>query len=171
MSGPTPDLARAHAFRAGGPGPAARRGERGAVTWVTLLLCALVVGGAYLGVVWFPIYYENYGVRQIVRDYMNQAVKNRDDERLRQNMVAKIHSFSQVEVLDERGRPARVPAVPVEEHEILWERDTSSQPPMLRVAFEYERQVTLPLLERVTTKVFTIDLTNDLTIPDWGPAR
>lgn len=168
MSGPPLDVAP---LRSGRPGSRARRGERGAITWVTLLLLVLVVGGAYLGVVWVPVYYENYGVKQIVRDYMNQAVKNRDDERLRRDMVAKIRSFSQLEGVDAAGLPARVPAVVVDEEQVLWERDASSQPPMLRVAFEYEREVTLPLLERVTTKVFTVDLTNDLTRPDWGPAR
>ena len=61
----------------------ARRGERGGVSWVTLLLLVLVVGGGYLAWVWGPIYFENYAVKQVVRDYMNQAIKNHDDEGLR----------------------------------------------------------------------------------------
>lgn len=168
MSGPPLDVAPPRSSR---PGSAGRPGERGAISWVTLVLLGLLVAGAYLAVVWVPVYYEHYGVKQIVRDYMNQAVKNRDDENLRRNMVAKIRSFSKLEAYDDAGQPAVVPAVVLDEAQVLWERDTASQPPMLRVAFEYEREVTLPLLERVTTKVFTVDLTNDLTRPDWGPAR
>jgi len=61
--------------------------------------------------------------------------------------------------------------VALEERDVTWERDVSSQPPMLRVSFDYLREVELPILERKTSKVFTIDLSNDLTHPDWGPAR
>lgn len=156
MSGPRVDVARA---------------QRGAITWVTLLLVAAAVAAGYMLWVWAPVYYENYAVKQVVRDYMNQAVKNPNDEQLRRFMVAKIRSLAQIEGVDRYGRPARVPAVPVEERDVSWERDTSSQPPMLHVTFDYARQVDLPWLDRTTTKVFTVDLSNDLTIPDWGPAR
>lgn len=156
MSGPRVDLARA---------------QRGAISWVTLLLIALVVVGGYLAWVWVPIYFENYAVKQVVRDYMNQAIKNRDDATLQRNMVLKIRSLAKVDGVDQFGQPLAVPAVPLEERDVVWERDMEARPPMLRVAFEYVREVDLPLLDRRTSKVFSIDLTNELTIPDWGPAR
>ena len=156
MKGPRLDLARA---------------SRGAISWVTLLLIAAVVVAGYLLWVWAPIYYENYGVKQVVRDYMNQAIKNPDDEGLRRNMVRKIRSLVYVDGVDAWGRPARVPAIELEERDVAWERDAQSQPPTLRVAFEYVREVDLPLLDRTASKVFTVDLTNDLTKPDWGPSR
>ncbi len=156
MSGPRVDLARA---------------PRGAISWVTLLLIAAVVVAGYLLWVWAPIYYENYGVKQVVRDYMNQAVKNPDDEGLRRNMVGKIRSLVYVDALDAWGRPTQVPAIALEERDVAWERDLRSQPPTLRVAFQYVRDVDLPLLDRTTSKVFTVELSNDLTRPDWGPAR
>jgi hypothetical protein len=156
MSGPRVDLARA---------------QRGAITWVTLLLVVAASVSGYLLWVWAPIYYENFAVKQVVRDYMNQAIKNPNDELLRRYMVAKIRSLVQVEGVDGFGRPARVPAIPLEERDVTWERDRSTQPPMLHVSFDYTREVTLPLLDRTASKVFTVDLSNDLTIPDWGPAR
>ncbi len=156
MSGPRVDVARA---------------ERGAITWVTLLLLVVAVVGGYLSWVWAPIYYENFAVKQVVRDFMNQAVKNRNDEQLRSWMVAKIRSLAQVEGVDAYGKPLRVPAIPLEERDVTWERDANGQPPMLHVSFDYARQVDLPILDRTTTKVFTVDLSNDLTMPDWGPAR
>jgi hypothetical protein len=64
-----------------------------------------------------------------------------------------------------------VPAIALEDRDVTWDRDKSAQPPMLRVTFDYVREVNLPILDRTASKVFTIDLTNDLTIPDWGPAR
>jgi len=171
MSGPPLDPARPRAHDSGRRPSAARRAERGAISWVTLLLLVLLAGGGYLGFVWLPVYFENYAVKQVVRDYMNQAIKNTDDELLRRNMVLKIRSLAQRDGFDAAGRPTRVPTVGIDDRQVVWERDAASQPPMLRVAFEYEREVELPWLERTTTKVFTVDLTNDLTRPDWGPAR
>ncbi len=149
----------------------ARSGERGGVSWVTLLILALVVGGSYLAVVWWPVYVENYMVKQTVRDYMNQAVKNHNDDELRRNMVLKIRSLDQRIAMDALGRPVKVPTVQLEEGDVVWERDTRSQPPMLRVSFEYAREVAYPILDRTTTKVFVVDLSNELTLADWGPTR
>jgi hypothetical protein len=147
------------------------RGERGGISWVTLLLLLGLSGCGYGLWVWAPIYFENYTVKQVVRDYLNQAVKNRDDDGLRHNMVLKIRSLSQRDEVDAYGKVSHVPSVQLDERDVTWERDMRSQPPMLRVAFEYERQVEWPGLERVTTKVFVVDLSNDLTVPDWGPPR
>ncbi len=170
MIGPALDSAHGRRALPGRPG-SGRRGERGGISWVTLLLLAVVGGGGYLTWVWAPVYFENYTVKQVVRDYQNQAVKNHDDELLRHNMVLKIRSLSQRDALDEWGRPTRVPSVALEDRDVSWERDTRSQPPMLRVAFEYEREVEYPGLSRVTRKVFVVDLSSDLAVPDWGPPR
>jgi len=166
------DLARdLRAPPPGGPDGAPPRGERGAVSWVTLLLLALAVGGGYLGWVWGPIYVENYAVKQVVRDYMNQAIKNRDDAWLQRNMVLKIQSLALVRGVDAYGQPAQVPAIQVDERSVSWERNLDSQPPMLRVSLVYTREVEYPYLDRTVTKVFELDLTNDLTAPNWGPGR
>ena len=151
--------------------PASRRGERGGVTWVTLLLVVLVVAGGYLGWVWVPVYAEHYAVKQVVRDYMNKAVKDKDDAKLRRDMIAKIQSLVQRDAVDAYGNAVLVPAIELDEGAVAWERDADSQPPMLRVAFEYEREVELPWLNRTATKVFAVELENDLSIPDWGHAR
>ncbi len=170
MIGPPLEPARRSGALPGRPG-SARRGERGAITWVTLLLLVLVAGGAYLAWVWAPVYFESYTVKQVVRDYMNQAIKNPDDETLRHNMVMKIRSLQEREVVDQYGRVDRVPSVAIEDRDVTWERDTRSQPPMLRVSFEYAREVAYPVLDRTTTKVFAVDLSNELIVPDWGPQR
>ncbi len=167
-----PPLDPAHGRRAL-PGRAAslRRGERGGISWITALLLAAIASGAYLVWVWGPAYVENYEVKQVVHDYMNQAVKDRDDDGLRRRMVLKIRSLNERQVVDQWGRAVRVPAVELDEHDVAWERDTRSQPPMLRVAFEYVREVEYPWLNRSGSKVFVVDLTSDLTVPDWGPPR
>src|SRR5512133_1697736 len=150
---PLVDSARASGALPGRPG-SARRGERGGISWVSLLLLVLLVGGGYLAWIWGPVYVLNYEVKQVVRDYMNQAVKNRDDEILRHSMVLKIRSLAQRDTFDDYGRPVRVPVVQLEERDVTWERDAQSQPPMLRVSFEYARDVEYPGLKRTETKVF-----------------
>lgn len=170
MSAPVLDRPRAGRPTGSTPRLAPRREERG-LTWIGFLLLVAVVAGAYLAWVWVPVYFENYAVKQTVRDYMNQAIKNHDDARLVANMVAKIRSLSDVEGVDEWGRPALVPAVPLLEGDVSWVRDTTVDPPVLRVSFDYARDVTYPVLERRAVKVFTVSLENTLTVPNWGPPR
>lgn len=156
---------------AGRPRAARPLGARGEVTWVGLLLLVLLVGAGYLAWVWVPVYVVHYQVKQVVRDYMNQAVHDRNDSDLVTRMTRKIASLAQVDGVDAYGAPARVPAVELEPAQVTWERDATRSPPMLHVAFEYERSVTYPFLETKATKVFTVDLENDISVPDWGSAR
>jgi len=167
---PAPGCRGAGCRRAGPPRPA-RAGERGQVTWVGLLLLVLVLGAGYLAWVWGPVYVVHYEVKQVVRDYMNQAIHDRNDAQLVAKMTAKIASLAEVDGVDAYGQPARVPAIDLARAGITWQRDAGHNPPTLRVAFDYERSVTYPLLETRATKVFTVDLENDLSVPNWGPAR
>jgi hypothetical protein len=134
-----------------------------------VLLLFLVVGAGYLAWVWAPLYFDHYAVKQVVSDYMNQAVKNRDDAALREAMVKKLASLFQEEGLDAYGQPAKVPAIRVDERALTWERDTSAK--SLHIAFDYDREVVYPFLKRTAVKTFSVDRTSDLTLPDWGPAR
>jgi hypothetical protein len=149
--------------------PRPRRGERGGISWVSFVLLVLVVGGAYLAWIWLPIYFDHYTVKQVVRDFMNQAIKNPDDAALRRDMVLKIESLASVPGVDASGRPIRVPAVSLDERGVTWQRDASAR--TLHVAFDYERQVVYPLIDRAEVKVFTVEEDNDLTPPNWGPVR
>ncbi len=147
------------------------RSARGGITWVTALLLLLVVGGGYLAWTWVPVYVLQIEVKQVVRDYMNQAVRNPNDAELVQNMVHKLRTLDEQEGFDEYGAPAVVPTVLVEAGDVIWERDAASTQPMLHVAFQYTRAVPYPLIGRWTEKTLAIDLTGDLQRPDWGPVR
>ena len=128
-------------------------------------------GGGYLGFVWIPVYIYKFQAQQVVRDYMNQAVKNRDDRSLADKMVQKLRGLGTVELPDENGTRSRRPAVDVAMEDVTWERDAQASPPMLHVVVEYTARVEYPWLDRQDEKVLTIDLTEDISIPDWGPAR
>jgi hypothetical protein len=152
------------------PSPSRARGARGQVSWVTLLLLTALVGGGYLGWVWVPLYITDFQANQIVRDFMNQAVKNRNDDRLVAKMVVKLRSLRTVELRTADG-VEEVPAVDVSERDVVWERDRDSDPPMLHVAFDYTRVIQYPYLDVQDEKVFTVDLAQDISVPDWGPSR
>ena len=148
-----------------------RRYERGGVSWVTLLLLAGLLGAFYLAIAWGPIYFVHYEVKQTVRDYMNQAIKNPDDAALVEGLCAKVRSLDSTKVVFEDGRTERVPLVNLEPADVTWERDTTAKPPTLRVAFEYTREVHYPYLAKVSEWVWSVDLFKELEMPDWGPLR
>ena len=146
-----------------------RSEERGGVSWVTLLLVGVLAVGGYLLWVWGPVWVVHYEVKQVVRDYANQAVKNRDDAQLVDLMCKKFGALDSYETVDQYGRPARLPVVDVRPQDVIWERRTD--PPALHVAFAYTRPVFYPILDRREPTTFELDQTFDLARPDWGPAR
>jgi hypothetical protein len=150
----------------------ARRSDRGGISWVTVVILLAIAGTIYLTIVWAPIYVVHYEVKQTVRDYMNQAIKNTEDAQLVENLCAKLKTLDTVKVVGDDGRERILPAVDVRPEDVSWERDTTSSPPMVRVSFEYTREVRYPYLsERVREWVGRVDLENDISMPDWGPSR
>ena len=146
-----------------------KRLESGAASWVTVVLVLGLAAAAYAAVVFLPPAVLHYEVKQVVRDYGNQAVKNPNDDQLLQGMVQKIRSLDDVQVIDGAGRKVRLPVVDLHKEDVLWER--TADPPSLHVAFEYPRTLELPWLDRVVERVYRVDLTMDLTRADWGPQR
>ncbi len=161
---PAPGMPRMSASRRAG-----KRLERGTASWVTVLLVLGLAAAAYAAVVFVPPAVLHYEVKQVVRDYGNQAVKNPEDEKLIQGMVVKIRSLDDVEGVDEAGRKVRYPVVDLRREDVSWER--TADPPSLHVTFEYPRTLALPFLDREIERVYRVDLTMDLTRPNWGPAR
>lgn len=149
--------------------PASRRPlERGQFSWVSLLLLVAFVSTVYLAVVWVPIYILHYEVKQTVRDYMNRAVKNRDDEALVSQMCLRLASLDTTVEVGEDGQKTSSPTVVVEPADVTWERDATSTPRTLHVAFDYVRVVKYPLIDRSEERVMSIDFTEDISIPVWG---
>ncbi len=139
------------------------------MTWVTAALLLALLAGGYLGWVWIPVWLVHYEAKQVVRDYCNQAVKNPNDAELVQKMVHKLRILEERAVVGEDGRPAKIPLIDVDPKDVVWER--SAEPPALHVAFDYVRQVRYPLIDQSVDKVLQIDVTMDISRPDWGPAR
>lgn len=162
--------ARPRAPRARREEPRGRRAERGA-GWLSLLLLLAFAAAAYLAWVWVPVYIVHYEIKQVVRDYMNQAVKQRDDGALVSRMLDRIARLHTVVSEDEAGRRVEQPVVVIDPRDVVWERDTTAEPAVLRVSFVYEREIEYPWIRRRTIKAFAVDLENDLSVPVWGAER
>jgi len=147
-----------------GPARAARRRASGSA-WVNTLLLLALAGVTYLTVVWLPVYVDHYQARQVTRDFMNQAVKNRDDAQLVAGLSRRLATVRTLRGTDEEGRQWTAPAVDVPPESIGWERDVETK--TLRVWFEYEREIVYPFLDRSTVKLFTVDFEYDITVPQW----
>jgi hypothetical protein len=147
------------------------RSARGAISWVTAVLLLLLIGAGYLAVMFGPVYILNYEVKQVVRDYLNQAVKNPDDEGLKADMVHKLRTLETRPGVDEFGTPVQIPTIQIDSSGVRWERSAETTPPTLRVAFCYTRAVAAPLFRRSIQRTICVDIEGDLTRPDWGPVR
>jgi len=144
---------------------------RGAISWVTFLLLLLLAGAGYLAWMWGPVFLVHFEVKQVVRDYMHQAVKEPNDQQLVQAMIHKLQVLDDIEVPDDSGVLTAVATVQLDPEDVTWQRDAAATPPMLHVAFDYTRWVRFPLMARWTAKTLSVDLTEDLARPDWGPLR
>jgi hypothetical protein len=143
--------------------------ERGTASWVTLVVILGIAAGAYAAMVFVPVWVLNYEVKQVVRDYGNQAVKNKDDAVLLDGMLQKIRLLQQAEGIDAAGRKVMVPVIDIQKQDVTWERSTD--PLSLHVEFEYPRVLELPWLDRTIERTYRVDLTMDLKRADWGPVR
>lgn len=145
------------------------RPARGQITWVGLLLLASIVSGVYLAWVWVPVYILEYEVKAVVRDFVNQSVKDPADEALKKAMCGKLRSLLQESQVGEDGKKIRVPVVNVAPEDVTWERDREAK--TLRVAFDWSRTVEYPYLDRTQERIVSVDITGDISLPDWGPQR
>jgi len=144
--------------------------EKGKITWVTLLFLLGAASAVYLAWVWGPIYIVHYEVKQVVRDYCNQAVKEKGDAQLVERMLHKFRTLDYEWTINELGKQVKVPVINLEPRDVLWERSDDPSP-QLHVAFEYVRQVRYPFLDVTTEVRMPVDITADISLPDWGPAR
>lgn len=147
------------------------RSARGQITWVTLVLLVAVVGGGYLAWAWVPVYYRNVEAKQVVRAYVNRAIKDTNDQRLVAGLCGDLAKVDQVDLPGEDGTVAPAPAVDVSPDQVVWERDTGAQPATLHVRVEYDAPVRYPFLDRVDRKTFVIELSEELVVPSWGVTK
>jgi hypothetical protein len=147
--------------------PRSRRSERGGINWVTFLLLLSTVTGAYLAVVWAPVYIVRYEVGMLTTEYANKAVRNDEDAALVKEFCERLGRLDQVKTQGPDGAVVEAPAVDLRPADITWERDTASSPPTLHIAFEYTTSVHYRWLDRFAEKTFTIEKLQDIKPVKW----
>ncbi len=141
------------------------RDDRGAITWVGAVLLLGIATGAYLAWVWIPVYVVHYEVEQVVRQFGAAAIGNRDDGVLVEQMTARIRALHEERQPGPDGQQVVRPLVDVRPQDVTWERSDAST---LHVAFDYDREIPLPFLDRKLERVMNIDLVMDVSSPRWG---
>jgi hypothetical protein len=144
------------------------RAARGEITWVGLLMLLAVAGVGWVAWAAVPAYMLHLEVKQVVRDFGNQAVKSRADADLVARMVERIRDLAHEDEVADDGRRVRHPVVDLRAEDVTWERLPGDQ---LRVAFDYDRDLPLPLLERRLPRRFSVDLTLDVARAEWGSPK
>ncbi len=147
--------------------PRQRSTERGEITWVTLVLLASLLGGGYLAVVWVPIYLIRYQAGLVATEFANKAIHNPDDDALVKEMCRKLAGLAEVRSPEPDGSISLQPAVNLRLEDVKWERDATSVPRMLHLAFAYTTSVHYPLIDRFSEKTFTIERTQDIQPVKW----
>jgi hypothetical protein len=145
-----------------------RTSERGEITLVGLGMVAAALAGLYLAWMWVPVYVVHYEVKQVVRQLGNQAVHDPHDGPLVEVMVTRLRALDSSERVGDGGERQKVPTVDIAAKDVTWERSADHR---LRVAFEYTRTVPYPLLDRSLERTMSVDLTMDVSAPDWGTSR
>jgi hypothetical protein len=112
-----------------------------------------------------------YEVKQVVRDFGNQAIKNPNDAELLEAMCQKIRSLDTTLTVGPDGKTERRPTVDLHPQEVIWERDQSASPPSLRVAFSYRRDLHYPIVDVWREVDMQVDIVADLARADWGQTR
>src|SRR5512139_3096462 len=130
--------------------PRSRRFERGAMSWVTIVLLLSLVTGAYLAVVWAPVYLVRYEAGLVASEFANKAIRNPEDASLMRELCARLARLDQVKAPGPDGTIVEVPAIDLRPADITWERNTASTPPTIHVAFEYTTSVHYRWLDRFT---------------------
>jgi hypothetical protein len=134
---------------------------------VGAVLLAALVAGVYLAWVWVPVYATHYEVKRVVREVGYRAAKDRDDGQLVEALASRLRALDAVPApaADARARRALIDLQP---QDITWER---VPPASLHIAFEYERQVAYPIIDRTVDRVMTVDLVLDVSRPIWEASR
>lgn len=141
--------------------------ERGQFSWVTFLLLTMLVVGTYLAIVWVPVFIVHRQIQGLVRESVNKAIRDKNDQKLVLDLCRRIAALQGTEIVDDKGRVVTVPAVDLSPSDVSWERDTSVTPPTLRVSFEYVRVVEYPLLDRTEELVLSVDYSDEIGVPKW----
>jgi len=138
-----------------------RRGERGAVNYVTILILLAVVGGGYAAWVLLPPYLEYNAVKKYVHTGCNKAYLDRKEETVRKTILDGVKSENiEEQVLAEDGSVMKRP-LPFDDRNV--QVTLSTEPLSVTATIEWDRHVVWPFLKAERVFHYEFTLTEDLT--------
>jgi hypothetical protein len=139
-------------------------GKQRGFTVVSLVLLLAAVAFAYCAFTFGPAYWDNYGVKQILKEGANYAFHHRTDHEIRSFVDRKLHEKFDTGELDARGN--QVTPIEYDIHDGLRVEFTDA-PPSVDVWFSYSRHVPLPLVGGERVVAFDVHVDEDLTPIKW----
>jgi hypothetical protein len=139
------------------------RKQRG-FTLVSFLMLAGTVFGIYWIYVFGPAYWDNFEVKQVIKEAANYSYHERRDFRIRGFVDGKLHEKFDTDQIDARG--TRLMRIAYDINDDL-RIEFTDKPPSIDLWFSYERHVPLPLIGRERTVAFTVHADQDLSRVNW----
>jgi hypothetical protein len=140
-----------------------RRSERG-ITFITVLMFV----GIAAAVLWFatygPAYWENFEVRQVLKEAANNAYREKDDRHIHDFIFKELHHLFDRKVED-NGRVLTEMRIDVDDGDLRIER--TQIPAAINIWLTYSRDVEVPVLHQQRRVIFNEYASQDLSDIKW----
>jgi len=134
-------------------------------TFVTFLVLAGVLAGAFWCLTYGAAYIERFEVSSIVREAANLCYREPNDEKIQSFIVIKLNQAFSEEVMD-HGRMERVLSFDFSPRDDL-RIERSDSPREVNIWLTYRRNVTVPLVGQERQVEFTVHAYQDLSPVKW----
>jgi hypothetical protein len=139
------------------------RSPRG-FTVVSLLFLLGAIAAIYLVYAFGPAYWDNFQVKQIIKEGANYSFHHRHDDDIRTFVDRKLHQKFDTGEYDARGN--QVTSIDYDIRRDLRIEFTDA-PPSVDMWFAYNRHVPLPLVGGERVVVFELHVDQDLSPVNW----
>jgi hypothetical protein len=138
--------------------------DGGSLPYANLLWLALVGGVIYFGLMYLPLYVEQYEVKQLLQEIANTAWKEPDDEKLRLAVLEKAKNVgSHYEIRN--GQELNIPGIVLLAEDVFVNRDTQAQTIVIQA--RYTKHVNYPFLKRQKAMTFSPSAKAELGTVKW----
>ncbi|WP_309891731.1 hypothetical protein [Archangium sp.] len=118
------------------------------------MLLLLIAGGIYLGVMFVPVYVDNFTVKEAVTVAHNRIAQGADDESIRNVIMERTSRLGYHWERDRFDQNIRVPGLGLQPEQIIVER--SMVTPSVKIQVDYERRVRFAPSKYVRTIRFRV---------------
>ena len=133
---------------------------------MTYVLIVVVVGGGYLGFVYFPYYLDHYAAKTKCEKTLNETWRHKDENKTAQTLRRALAKVATKTVFD-GAEEKQVPAINPEDQDLQITIDRTRDPPVLMATVDYERTIIFPLIKKTKPKWFHLECELSLEEVIW----